>query len=82
MVRKFTTGAALAGLALALGFLPVQAQTGSADPHYVLRSAANSLSTSHPIVFIPNRQFASAGSRSGDSARVVSYTEVGLAERS
>jgi hypothetical protein len=29
MVRKFTTGAALAGLALALGFLPVQAQTGA-----------------------------------------------------
>jgi electron transfer DM13 len=29
MVRKFKTGAALVGLALALGFLPVQAQTGA-----------------------------------------------------
>src|SRR5271169_278540 len=38
---------------------------------FISRSAVNSPSTSHLIVTIPNRQFASVWNRSGDSARVV-----------
>src|SRR5271157_4279169 len=38
---------------------------------FISRSAVNSPSTSHLIVTIPNRQFASVGNRSGESARVV-----------
>jgi hypothetical protein len=37
----------------------------------ILRSAVNSLPTSHPIVTIPNRQLSSLQSRSGDSGWMV-----------
>ena len=43
---------------------------------FISRSAVNSPSTSHLIVTIPNRQFASVWNRSGDSARVVGKPDV------